>query len=368
MFSRSGQKQVLSQPSSRLRSGVLAALFAVGLLAAVPVAASASTLSLALNKTDASPAVGDATVTASGTNDTSDAYLSIYRYDDGRSACPAEPDGGGVRVGGYQPPAGSFSFTANVTTADGPRPHDGGVSLVCGYLQRPFSPSLAAQAGPITFHAPGDVPDGGQVSSGTTVSPSDPVQLIITAEKGGTINIVKSTAARPAPGGGPEEDADASKPSWVGPRFEVSGDATIAKVEVLVYPDAIPPSGFVNPDGGRLAAMRYHCSCFVPGALASVSALGQAADGTIRGELDENFSSFRQSDGFVFDFAKLGFTLGSRAGVKPPTIGERSGYKLDALLRGEDFYGYFACSLRCTVTPEITVSRRVQRALGLKSR
>ena len=39
MFSRSGQTQVLSQPSSRLRSGVLAALFAVGLLAVVPVAA-----------------------------------------------------------------------------------------------------------------------------------------------------------------------------------------------------------------------------------------------------------------------------------------------------------------------------------------
>src|SRR4051794_29785911 len=106
------------------------------------------------------------------------------------------------------------------------------------------------------------VPDGGTISSGTTVSADDPVQMTLTVSTGGTVTIVKRTSlTRPAPQGGSEEDT--SKPKYLGPRFEITGDATIVKEELLVDADSLAPSGYANPESGRFAAFLVDCS--IPG-------------------------------------------------------------------------------------------------------
>jgi hypothetical protein len=206
------------------------------------------------------------------------------------------------------------------------------------------------------------VPEGGTVSSGTVVSAGDPVQVILTASTAGTITIVKRTSlARPAPKGGSEEDT--SKPQYLGPRFEISGDATVGKVEVLVDGASLPPSGYRNPEGGRFAALLVNCN--VPNRPQYACGLGPFAqdyvsggeqpDGTLRGEVQ----GVGGSDGLLLDFAKAGFQA-AVGGIDRDTLG--------GLLRSGVFEGAFACSLLCTVTPKVFVSRRVQRALGLKSR
>jgi len=210
------------------------------------------------------------------------------------------------------------------------------------------------------------VPDGGTITSGTTVSADDPVQMTLTVSTGGTVTIVKRTSlTRPAPQGGSEEDT--SKPKYLGPRFQISGDATIVKVEVLVDGDSLPPSGNVHPQHGRFDALLVSCS--IPGRdpyscgngpFASGMARGdEGPDGNLRGELPGVGIG---SDGVNLDFAKVGFSGPTGGG------GIRGGDSLDTLLRRNTFSGFFYCSLRCTVTSKVFVSRRVQRALGLKSR
>ena len=208
------------------------------------------------------------------------------------------------------------------------------------------------------------VPEGGTVSSGTTVSSDDPVQVTATAGSEGTITIVKRTGlSRPTPKGGAEEDT--STPQYLGPRFEIRGDATVAKVDVLVDKDSLPESGFYNPQGGRFAALLVNCT--VPsrgayscgfGSFGGEVRGGEQPDGTLRGEV----SGVTGSDGLNLDFAKAGFQAGT-GGIRR---GDRD--TLGVLLRTGEFKGYFGCSLRCTVTPKVFVSRRVQRALGLDSR
>ena len=207
------------------------------------------------------------------------------------------------------------------------------------------------------------VPDGGTISTGSNVSAGDPIQMTLTASTGGTITIVKRTSlSRPDPKGGAEEDD--SKPTYLGPRFEISGDATIAKAELLIHGASLPESGYLNPDGGAFTTLLESCaSCAGFGRVQVRGGVGP--DGNLRGEYYESLLENLGGSPVSIDFATAGFRV--VLGAHPPTI-DASKDQLDALLRGEDFSGAFACSLLCTVSPKVTVSRRVQHALGLKSR
>jgi hypothetical protein len=85
---------------------------------------------------------------------------------------------------------------------------------------------------------------GGTVSTGSTVSADDPIQMTLTTPDGGTISIDKSTGAtRPTrASGSPEEDSGTF--GFFGPTFRVArgmpGEASVSKVVLLIDSSQVP--------------------------------------------------------------------------------------------------------------------------------
>jgi hypothetical protein len=214
------------------------------------------------------------------------------------------------------------------------------------------------------------VPTGGTITTGTAVSAGDPVQLTITASTGGTVTIVKRTApARPALKGGPEFDNDKGR-SYIGPRFEIRGDATIGKAEFLIDDAALPEPGKLGVD--RLKALSAMCYLGdSPGGQQQCSdsgfdyARGQVgdlrADYAGAGEWDLGRHGSVGAGDLLLDLVKEGF---SGQGWLP----NRESHGLDEVLREGAFPGLLGCTYRCSLTGKVTVSSLVQHALGLKSR
>ena len=243
------------------------------------------------------------------------------------------------------------------------------------------------------------VPAGGKISTGSSVSEADPTQLTVSAYGEGTITIVKRTdLSRPPLGKVGEDGEDLGENAsgedgniYIGPRFDISGDASIDGVEYLILGDRLPEPGFggwdrfyplnwsrchgkrfyypasapycrqqgldftgnVGPDGNlRAAKSLYKWN------LSAKEKFGQNPDGGYyREDPDGNLS---------IDLTRLGFDEGNRtsAAISPDAYGDAN--SLPFVMR-KGLTRYVQCMYRCSFTAQATVSDRVKRALGLKS-
>ena len=82
-----------------------------------------------------------------------------------------------------------------------------------------------------------DLPAGGSLSTGSTVSPSDPLQLTLTAPEGGTFTIDETTAPSQRP-----TIPDGGTMTWFGPQFAITGSQfQTVTITMLADPAALPP-------------------------------------------------------------------------------------------------------------------------------
>lgn len=221
---------------------------------------------------------------------------------------------------------------------------------------------------------------GSRITTGTAVSAADPVQLGFTVLRTGTVTIVKRTApARPALAGGPEAD-NAAAPKYVGPRFEVRGDAVLGGAEFLID-DAAMPEAPANRE--RLSNAKVRCLQENTQGGTALQACGSGgetlkAGGTPGGDLRALWWKTQDevSRGEEWDLSRHGNAGGgdlyvdlTRAGFQSQSFLQfRETYALDALLSKGVFPALILCTYRCAFTTKVTVSEAARRALGLKSR
>ena len=211
------------------------------------------------------------------------------------------------------------------------------------------------------------VPTGGTITTGTTVSPDDPVQLTFTASRGGTITIVKRTA--------PTRSAPATFEHF-GPRFEITGDAQISNGTFLIHGGQVPESGW--PGRPRIYNIAPDCRMEnSQGGTAPQKCIQyEFAGGETNAEGNLEVRWFRPASAAygaeTHDLAQHGTGGGNLMvdlkkrlftgdwGVDPHS-------SLDRFLRDGGFKAEFYCVYTCSPTLKMTVSQKVRRALGLAS-
>lgn len=102
-----------------------------------------------------------------------------------------------------------------------------------------------AQAAPVDAAFSQDLPPGGSISTGSAVSPSDPLQLTVTAPQGGNVTIdeVGSPAQRP-------NGAAVASDAWVGPEFTLAAQEFQTLTVTMLADGAgfpAPPTFGANP-------------------------------------------------------------------------------------------------------------------------
>lgn len=212
------------------------------------------------------------------------------------------------------------------------------------------------------------VATGGTITTGTVVSAEDPVQLSFTAVRGGTVTIVKRTA----PG--------AAGRGWqgFGPQFEVTGDAELGEGRFLIASAAMPGT---NGRGSNLSLICMQEN--TQGGTAPQLCPGNAGIGFVSIERtadgDSSLLWFRPQSpaagAATWDLSRHGSAGGGNLFVhllRADFDGDwhaSDENSLDTVLTKEGFpLPMLYCNYRCSLTAKYTVSQKVRRALGLRTR
>jgi len=229
------------------------------------------------------------------------------------------------------------------------------------------------------------LPPGGTISTGSDVSPDNPVQMSITAPNGGTFSI--DTPASPQ-----RPTADMAKGfAWVGPRFAVSspvydgsdpsswqqGDQDLT-ITFLFDKSALPrpyqDSGHQGRGGTSRGCMTTmppgsepDSQCWLVGSYGDKDKSETLPNGDVQVTLasQEEPSPYNPRDmpngkaSFDVGHAKWGYEWTARAAAH-----EKSDYS-EAFGKGIWVGHFLACAYYCTQDYDVTVSRSVARQLHL---
>ena len=231
-------------------------------------------------------------------------------------------------------------------------------AFVCLVATLCLAPPAAADQ---TYTA--ELPAGGTISTGSSVSAADPVQLTLRVVSAGTVTITKITAPTYPP-------VQAEKRPWFGPQFDVtftpsgySGRYEYESGELLIHGSQIPLGSARTVHLAQVGCeyfssfygRRYEC----PGARAPL--------GTVTPNGDLRVPLGPEQPG-PWDFGWSGATISLYTQRDAFTVSgglERS--TIEALLQKGALSAYWHCSYECSGTQTVSVSPAAQRALGLAS-